>query len=234
MKVAVAFIFFILSCTSKSVIIHSDFEKGKIDNIWKTKKLSRGGWEVQKDIARSGSYSMKFNLLKGMNEGVGADYKTTERVELKEKDKFHSPLEGDNLYKFSFFIPIDFPLEKTRLVIGQWKQIGQNNPLVAQRYVDGVFYVTVSTLEGKKTILKLTKEESKEFLNEWIDVEYKVKFSHDNGYVLLKVGRHHAQYKGSLAFPEDGNNVYFKFGLYRDQINVPMTIYFDNYHHHIN
>lgn len=70
-------------------------------------------------------------------------------------------------------------------------------------------------------------------LNKWIDVEYKVRFSHTGGYVFLKVGRHHAQYKGRLAFPEDGENVYFKFGLYRDQINVPMTIYFDNYHHHI-
>lgn len=143
----------ILSCSTKRVIVESDFEKGKIDKVWKTKKLSSGGWEVQKDIARSGSYSMKFKLLKGMNEGIGADYKTTERVELKEKDEFHSPLDVENLYKFSFLIPRNFPLENTRLVIGQWKQSGRNSPLIAQRYVDGVFYVTLSTLKGKKQFL---------------------------------------------------------------------------------
>ncbi len=223
-------IYTLVSC-STSKVVESSFENGSIDKIWKTKKLTEGGWEVQKDIVRSGKYAIKFTLKRGMKEDIGGDGKITERIELKERDKYQARLEEDHRYKFSFFIPQDFLKKKVRLVIGQWKQEGDNSPLLAQRYVNGIFYVTISNTKHKKIILKLTREESDNLLGRWIDVEFSTKFSVSDGFVLLKIDKHMAKYRGALAFPNDGENVYFKFGLYRDQTEKPMTIFFDNYQH---
>jgi len=166
-----------------------------------------------------------------MKESVGGGGQVTERVELKEKDVYQSMLSDINVYKFSFYLPKNFPQKKVRLVIGQWKQEGDHSPLLAQRYVDGIFYITISNPSGKKTILKLNKKQSDSLLGRWIDVEYRTKFALKEGFVSLKVDNFKAEYKGPLGFPDDDKNIYFKFGLYRDQFKESMTVFFDRYYH---
>jgi hypothetical protein len=36
-------------------------------------------------------------------------------------------------------------------------------------------------------------------------------------------------YKGPLGYPDDGPEVDFRFGLYRDRLATPMVIYFDDF-----
>jgi hypothetical protein len=223
-------LFLLLTCSTQKEI-KSDFEGGKIDKIWKLKKLSKDSFQVQNRIVRSGKKAMKFSLLRGMKEGIGADGNITERVEIKERKRFHAKLGQDHLYQFSFYLPKDFPILKTRLVIGQWKQEGKNSPLVAQRFVGGRFFITISNPNGKKTILKLSESESRRLLGKWIDVEYLIRFAVDDGRVEVKFGTHKVSYQGKLAFPKDKNYIYFKFGLYRDQVSEPMHLYFDDYRH---
>jgi hypothetical protein len=221
---------FLLSSCSTSRAVHSDFENGMIGKMWKTKLLTPNNWKIQNKKASSGNYALRLTLKKGMKEGLGGENQTTERIEIKEKSRYHAHLEEKHRYKFSFYIPKNFPKTKKRLVIGQWKQQGDRSPVIAQRYVNGIFYVTISNAKGKETILRLSKEESKSLLGRWIDVDYKVRFS-QNGYVFVKIDQYKSQYKGALFYPGDAENIYFKFGLYRDQIEKPMTIYFDNYRH---
>ncbi len=68
-------------------------------------------------------------------------------------------------------------------------------------------------------------------IGKWIDVEYKTKFSLNEGQVDLIFGPYKATYEGPLAYPSDEGSIYFKFGLYRDQVGDDMSIYFDNYSH---
>ncbi len=230
---ALKLIFFImcLSACSKFKLAKSNFENGNVDSVWKKSKISQGSLEIQSKTVKHGKYSAKFILKKGMMESIGNDGKITERVELKEKDIHHAKLNEIHRYRFSFFIPKDFPILNTRLVIGQWKQIGKNSPLLAQRFVNGEFYIIVSNSKGKKVIFRLSKEQSLQLINKWIDVEYQIRFSKNSGFVKAKVDEFKASYSGVLAYPKDQNNIYFKFGLYRDQVKEPMTIFFDDYEH---
>jgi hypothetical protein len=232
MKYIILSYILVTSC-SLSKFASSSFENGNIDAIWKTTKLTQGGWEVQRKNIRSGKYAIKLSLKKGMKEELGANGNTTERIELKEDDQYHASLEMENHYKFSFYIPKEFSKVSTRIVLGQWKQEGKNNPLVAQRYKNGIFYVTVSNPKGKKTILKLSLNESQSLIGRWVDADYKIMFSKTKGYAHIKIDKFQAQYSGPLAFPSDNGRIYFKFGLYRDQIDTPMTIFFDDYVHFV-
>ena len=49
---------------------------------------------------------------------------------------------------------------------------------------------------------------------------------------LLQVwqnGRQIVDYQGALGFKDDENDIYFKLGLYRDHINLPMRIVYDRF-----
>jgi hypothetical protein len=217
---------------SKAEVIYSGFENSKIDNMWKLKKIEKDSFRIQEDFVRRGDKAIKLTLRKGMIVGTGEDGKQTERVELKEKDDYHAKENEYHLYKFSFYIPIDFPLVNSRLVIGQWKQKGKSKPIIAQRFVDGRFFITVS-VNGKTTkVLELSKEQSTELIGKWIDVKYKIKFSKDHGLLEIDFGKYSSSYSGELANGSEEKKFYFKFGLYRDEIEQDMTIYFDDYLHY--
>ncbi len=226
----IVFLFLFFSCSSYQVA-ESSFEENRIDPIWKKTKISKNSLEIQNSIVRQGKFAAKLTLKKGMILGRGEDGKITERVELKEEDKFHAEFEETHLYRFSFYMPKDFPIIDTRLVLGQWKQKGKHNPIIAQRFVNGIFYVTVSSIKGKKKILELSKENSLDLMGKWVDVEYKILFSQQTTSLELKIAEYKSKYFGPLGYPEDEDRIYFKFGLYRDTSNIPMVIYFDNYSH---
>ena len=60
---------------------------------------------------------------------------------------------------------------------------------------------------------------------------YHIRFSRgDDGLVEMWMnGSRVVSHKGATAFKAGEDDIYNKFGLYRDRWKDPMTIYFDNY-----
>jgi Polysaccharide lyase len=129
-----------------------------------------------------------------------------------------------------------------RLVIAQWKQVCEwsrcqpQNPVLAIRYQGGELTVTRQD-EGGKSVLYSTKEEIR---GRWLDFQFETRFSRERngeraGYIDGWLnGEPIVSYHGATAYqeqrgyPEHGY-VYFKTGLYRDEMQRPMTIYVDEY-----
>ncbi|HSB78627.1 MAG TPA: hypothetical protein VLM91_07565 [Candidatus Methylomirabilis sp.] len=51
----------------------------------------------------------------------------------------------------------------------------------------------------------------------------------DGSIAIWLNGARVADYQGPLGYPDDPPEVYFWFGLYRDRLSQPMTIYIDDY-----
>ena len=212
--------------------VRSDFESEQLDPMWKTRKLAPGSWQVQSSQKRSGDKALKLTLRQGDIGGVGEDGKRTERAELKEKEEYHAKFDQTHWYCFSFMVPKDFPEVSTRLIAGQWKQVGGRNPLLAQRFVGDGLDVSVSNLGGKQVIHSMDDSSFRRLRGQWIDVAYRVRFSHQAGVVDGWInGQEKVSYRGPLGYDDDEKSVYFKFGLYRDSATKPMSIYFDDYIH---
>lgn len=139
------------------------------------------------------------------------------------------------------FLPADFPIVPTRLVIAQWKQFCHGNgpcsddsPVLAVRYMSGVLRIT-QDLSGKQTVLY---QESGEFRHRWLDFKFRIRFSaSESGRIKAWLGdRQVVDHKGLTANAENAatgypspSRFYFKMGLYRNPMREPMTIYIDEY-----
>ena len=221
--------------------LYDGFEDKKLIDIWSHKKFESGSVELQSNIVRRGSKgALKITIKKGDRiEKGNKNIKTSERDELLEK-KEYGPHENELYnYSFSIYLPHDFPIVNTRLVLAQWKQHDEgdkaiiNNPILALRYVGGKLYITLQSDEKKLRIFS-TKEEIR---GKWIDFSFKVNFSSSNqGIVKIKMnGKNIVNYIGRTAYPEEygyskPNSFYFKIGLYRDKMDKPMIIYIDEFH----
>ncbi|MFA5031713.1 MAG: polysaccharide lyase [bacterium] len=219
--------------------LYDGFEEKTLSNIWDQTKIEPGAVEIQSDIVRKGKSAIKITIHKGdrIQPGYGI-VKTSERDELVERKEL-GPKEGKSYsYSFSLYIPKDFPIVPTRLVLAQWKQSDENNtalvinPLLALRYQNGELYITLQTTE-KSIRLFQTKEEIR---GQWIDYVFHMKFTRiESGFVKVWMnGKEIINYTGITAYSEKYNYLklgyfYFKMGLYRDQMDEPMTIYLDEY-----
>jgi hypothetical protein len=213
--------------------IYDNFEGDGLNPIWKTTKFEKGRIEFQSEVVRKGKRAICITI----NEGDKLE-ENTERDELLLNKKLGS-LEGEEFsYEFSMFIPEDFPIVPTRLVIAQWKQDeGENdakinNPVLAIRYSSGKLHITAKTDE-KKRYLWSTNEEVR---GKWLDFKFQIKFSRSgNGYVKALLNEEEIiNYKGVTAYGEDAgypenSNFYFKMGLYRDTMKESMRIYIDEF-----
>jgi hypothetical protein len=141
-------------------------------------------------------------------------------------------------YSFSMFLPRDFPVVPTRLVIAQWKQYCPSgkctldNPVVAIRYQSGELRVTLHVGPKTQTLFR-TREEIR---GRWLDFAFLIRFSRGaEGRVKASLdGRQIVDYSGPTAYPEafgypPSGRFFFKMGLYRDRMAEPMTIYIDEY-----
>jgi hypothetical protein len=224
--------------SSKNIKIYDGFETSNISKVWSKDKLLFKSFEIQSKIVRNGNKAIKITLNQGdqLEEEKGTEL---ERAELMEFYKFVSKEDASYSYSFSMFLPNDFPIIQTRLVIAQWKQYcenkdkcGNNSPVIAIRYIGGELIINV--MQGpKKVILFTTKEEAR---NRWLDFKFNIHFSKNNAgkiYAWLN-GEKIVEYTGKIGYTEkDGypskSYYYFKMGLYRDTMPEPMTIYIDEY-----
>ncbi len=228
----------ISSCRSAKLSEISDnFESDSLSPNWSADKFIPGALEIQSYYVRSGERAAKLVLHQGdqIEEEIGTNL---ERAELREPKKLMAVEYRNYSYSFSIFLPDDFPIVPTRLVIAQWKQNCQsgncdpNNPVIALRYESGEFRISLQS-GPDKMILYSSKDDIR---NKWMDFKFNIRFSRiQDGQIKAWLNNKVIiDYKGATAYSQifgypDPGNFYFKIGLYRDQMIEPMTIYIDNY-----
>ncbi len=238
--VLVAFMgMFSFSCVSpKGILVQDDFEYELLSDSWRKDKFLEKSIIFQKNQVRSGSLACGFVLTSGdqILKEVGTNF---ERAELKESKKFYSVEKKTYQYNFSIFLPEDFPTTPNRLVIAQWKQncvldnCTPDNPILAFRYVNGVFFITKQTDLTRDTLYTGNSD----IRNQWLDFEVHTRFSSKaEGQLTVYLNRQKVvDFKGKTAYSQNGleyvspNMFYFKMGLYRDSSTETMTIYMDDY-----
>jgi hypothetical protein len=226
------------SCKQAIVSEVSDhFESDTLSNNWSSDKFIPGALSFQSKYIRSGRKAAMIVLHSGdqIDEEKGT---ILERAELKESRKLFSNENFNYSYSFSIFLPPDFPMVATRLVIAQWKQDCQSvdcnpdNPVIALRYALGEFFVTLQV--GPNLTVLYSQKES--ILNQWQDFKFHIRFSrnHNGGIKAWLNGKQIVDFEGVTAYSKTfgypiPGKFYFKIGLYRDQMLQPMIIYIDDY-----
>lgn len=212
---------------------HDSFEQDRINWFWKTFWFVKSTGGVDDAYAFSGDASLRVTVNEGDFRQRGRSGQATERSELLERQRH--PLGSDLWYSFAVYVPEDFPIRNRRLVMGQWKQTAipfylKHSPVVAQRFVNGVLSITVSNNSGMETLYQTGGTYRPALVGEWTTFVYHIRFDKgDDG--LLEVwmnGEQIVDYRGQLGYVEDFNTTYFRLGLYRDQLEQPMTMYFDD------
>jgi hypothetical protein len=219
-----------LASVSNSVPALKDgFESKTLGNFWLPGNYGSGLYVpgaiiLSTNYAHSGMYSAEITVHEGDIDAAGDDDTRVERAEL---DSGHFPLRGrEAWYGFSLLVPKDFPIVDDRLVIASCKQSDVSRPIVAQRFRNGKHTVTVES-QGRKESYDLPPIP----LGQWVDMVYHVRYSTGpDGLVDIWMnGKQVVSYSGPAADPDAKNAFYNKIGLYRDRLNLPMTIYYDDY-----
>jgi hypothetical protein len=226
--------------STAQISAYDGFESRKLSKIWSTSRMNQKSLEFQSDIVRNGKQAVKITLRSNDTfEAGNAKSAPNERDELMQIGEY-APHEGvDYEYKFSMFLPADFPIVSTRLVIAQWKQFcppgsqcSDDSPVLAIRYVGGELYITLQTDYGVKKLLRLKDE----IRNRWLDFSFRIRFSRLNdGEIVASLNENQIiNYKGVTSYSESRgyptkNRYYFKMGLYRDIMAESMTIYIDEF-----
>lgn len=239
-----AFLFGIqLGCAQQfRVDVRDDFEARELSSIWDTDKFVKGAVTMQSEVVRAGHGAARIVLHSRdkFEAGVDGD-KDSERAELTEAERLYAKEGRTYEQAFSMFIPADFPIVPTRLVIAQWKQdcnghanCGNASPVVAVRYVGGALMIT-HQIGAHRTIIFETREDVR---GKWIDFRFQIRFAtNETGRLQAWLnGKQVVDYHGVNAYQENAatgyanpSQFYFKMGLYRDLMTEPMTIYIDEY-----
>ena len=217
--------------------VHDGFESSKLSASWSAERSLPGAIQIQSEVVRAGRSAVLITLHPGdqLDDEKGT---ILERAELMEARELASTENEDYAYSFSLFLPRDFPIVPTRLVIAQWKQYcpsgacSQDSPVLALRYQGGEFRVTLHAGAKTRTLFRTADE----IRGRWLDFAFHVRFSRDgSGRIRASLnGREIADYAGVSAYSEafgypPTGRFYFKMGLYRDRTAETMKIYIDEY-----
>jgi len=225
------------------VDVYDGFETQKLSRLWDTDRFERGAVTMQAQIVRAGHGAAKVvvHSRDKFEAGINGN-NDSERAELREASRLISKEDKTYEYSFSMFIPPDFQIVPTRLVIAQWKQdcsghapCSDDSPVVALRYVSGVLRITHQTSRHHGVALFETAEDIR---GKWTDFRFQIRFTpRANGLLQAWLnGSQVVDYRGVNAYPENASTgypnpslFYFKMGLYRDVMPEPMTMYIDEY-----
>lgn len=220
--------------------IYDGFEEKTLSNLWSRKRFEEHAIEIQSEIVRKGKNAVKITIRsKDKFEDNKGKSKNTERDEVLEDVSLWAKEGEAYSYKFSLFIPKDFPIVSTRLILAQFKQHDDqdsalvDNPIIALRYNDKIVRITLQTNEEKINLFRSNED----IIGKWTDFEFHVKFTRSTE-GLLRVwinNKKVVDYTGITAYSEKygypfPGRFHFRFGLYRDLMDIPMTAYFDEYH----
>lgn len=229
-----------ISFYHRHVDVYDDFEASKLNKIWSAGRMEDSSFKIQSVIARDGKSAAEITLHNGdiVEEKTDQD-NASERDELLEAMPLYALENKTYEYKFSMFLPDNFPILPTRLVIAQWKQFcpfcscSEYSPILAIRYISGRLFITLQIDSSRQTLYEVNQE----IRNRWMDFTFQIKFSRQaNGKVSAYLNNKEIiNYTGITSYQNDcrvlsnRNKYYFKMGLYRDRISQPMTIYIDDY-----
>jgi|GEM_PF-604941 len=214
--------------------LHDDFENATIADFWMPGDHGSGRYEpgavhVDDNLARSGDACVRITLREGDIAQIGADGTHHERAEL---DSGKHRLIGRTVrYQYAVRIPQEFPIVPTRLVIAQWKQKRvRGGPLIAVRFRRGIHHLTIRKLgesENARHYFALPPLTPAV----WHDMIVTIRYATDaTGFIRVMMnGKEAARFDGPTAMPDHDPRFYNKFGLYRDRMEQPMTIYYDDY-----
>lgn len=231
----------LLSCygCKPKLPVYDGFESPQLSKLWETNRLVNGAVKIQSAIKQSGHSAAAITLHTGDQHEAGNDSSlVSERDELLEARSLVSREDNEYEYAFSLFVPNNFPIVPTRLVLAQWKQhcnqekCGDDSPVLAVRYTSGILKITIQT-GPKRHVFYQT---SADIRNKWTSFRFQTKFSRTtNGYFKGWINAKQVlNYKGISCYGaergyEPNSYFYFKMGLYRDRMPQPMTIYIDNH-----
>lgn len=229
--------------TDKPINVYDGFETPTLSPLWDTSKLVPNSIRMESQIVRAGHQAIAITVRpRDKFEAGNAHSADSERDELMEARTLVPQIGRAEEYSFSEYFPANFPIVPVRLVIAQWKQYcpesnalcNDNSPVLAFRYIGGVFSVTQDL--GGKTITIYTQ--SGEFRGKWHDFRVQARFVPDaTGHIKIWLdGKQIVDHHGVTAYPatpESGypskGYIYFKMGLYRNLMQQPMTVYIDEY-----
>jgi hypothetical protein len=221
----------------REAAVYDGFETPALGAHWDTRKVLPGAVQMQSSVVRAGKRAARITLRPGdqIPQERGSEL---ERAELEEPRRLWSTEDSSHRYSFSVFLPADFPIAPTRLVIAQWKQYcpfascTPDNPILAIRYQAGTLSITKQVATERETLYQ-TRDDVR---NGWLDFRFEVRFSRSHrgrirAWLADTIVVDHAgvtAYPESRAYPAQAL-FYFKIGLYRDRMPEPMTIFVDEY-----
>jgi len=224
--------------------VYDSFETPTLGELWETPALAQGAAVIQHSVVRSGHSALRITLKPNdLYEAGGPSYSANERDEILEARRFVSHENVAYEFSWSMYLPQDFPIAPVRLVVAQWKQFcstgaaapcSDDSPVLAVRYIAGEVLVT-QDINHEHIVLY---REKRDLRGNWLDLRFWVRFSsQESGCIRTWLnGKQVIDYRGVTANPESAHtgyrtpgHFYFKMGLYRNAMTVPMTIYLDEY-----
>lgn len=227
----------------RKIDVSDNFETATLSPLWETSRFAPGAVVMQTNISRNGRSAAKIVIRSRdkFEAGLNGD-SDSERTELLEARSLTSRENRAYEYSFSMFIPTNFPIVTTRLIIAQWKQTcpdgaicSDDAPVLAIRYISGVLKITQDIGKGPR---KNLYQSTNEFRGRWLDFRFQLRFAtNETGRIQAWLGDDQmVDFTGVTANPEDATTGYvhpsrffFKMGLYRNLMPEPMTIYIDEY-----
>jgi hypothetical protein len=223
----------------QDIFLRDDFESETLSSIWTTKNLSKNALRHITSPTRTGHGAIEISVFPSDKTQIGGDGQLTERAEVREAPDVRLKMGVESWYAFSFLLPSDFPIVETRLVIARLKQSFKEpwkdrSPMVSLRYMEGELRIYVERDRGQRRLYI----EKIDLRNKWVDMVFHIipkaskklpKAFKDGLLQVWKNGEQIVDYKGALGFKDDEDEIYFKLGLYRDHMQIPMRIIYDRF-----
>lgn len=131
--------------------LQDDFDSGSLDlTKWTTRQITDAQISFVPD-SRCGRSAIEITA----RDGDGGDQcgDGCQRAELRTIRSSWPPFGQEMWYQFSFRMEGDIPtIGSARSVIGQWKGPHDNSPMLAQRFDNGVFHITVQDNENRRVV----------------------------------------------------------------------------------
>jgi hypothetical protein len=221
--------------------VRDGFESAHLSWIrWSRYRFIPGDVISEHSVVHSGRRALAITVHSGdLYEPAGGSGPANERAELMESWWLFSHVGRTYAYKFSLYLPKDFPLATGRLVVAQWKELCEGfrcrsgNPILAVRYADGRVRITRHDERGSMALYNGNED----VRGKWLDFRFVIQFESTNAGSIDATlnGRDIVRYRGATVYqPAHGypshGFVHFKMGLYRDALHqAPWTIYVDDY-----
>ncbi|MBZ5538335.1 MAG: polysaccharide lyase [Acidobacteriia bacterium] len=108
----------------KPVHVYDGFDSTPLSSHWMKFKMVPGAFLTQSRVVRAGQRAGEITEHEGdLHEDATDCCAPNERDELIERWRYFSNFHQHYRYSFSLYMPPDFPVVPTRLVIAQWTQI---------------------------------------------------------------------------------------------------------------